>query len=82
MHGCHVTLFNVSAIKATQPDQVDADVPVAGAGAPYTLATDAATKRVTSCTDKNGVAVPLQACLNVAAYSMSFKYATDRVIIK
>lgn len=82
VHGCHVTLFNVSAIKATQPDQVDADVPVAGAGAPYTLATDAATKRVTSCTDKNGVAVPLQACLNVAAYSMSFKYATDRVIIK
>jgi cysteine-rich repeat protein len=82
VHGCHVTGLNVSAIKATQPDQVDGAAPVAGAGAPYTLATDAITKRVTGCKDKNSATVPLQACLNAAAYSMSFKYATDRVIIK
>jgi len=69
-------------IKKTQPDQADPAAAVAGAGAPYTLTADPATKRVTSCKDKNGTVVALQACLNAAAYSMSFKYATDRVIIK
>lgn len=80
--GCHVSALNVTAIKPTQPDQVDPDAPPAGAGGPYTLATDPTTKRVTTCRDKNNTVVTLQTCLNAAAYSMSFKFATDRVIIK
>lgn len=82
--GCTVKFLfiPVTAIKPTQPDQVDPAAPVAGAGAPYVLSADPATKRVTTCKDKAGTVVPLQACLNAAAYSMSFKYATDRVIIK
>jgi cysteine-rich repeat protein len=81
--GCTVkVIINVTVIKKTQPDQVDPAAAVAGAGGPYTLSADPATKRVTSCKDKSGAVVALQACLNAAAYSMSFKYATDRVIIK
>jgi cysteine-rich repeat protein len=81
--GCTVkVIINITAIKKTQPDQVDPSAAVAGAGGPYLLVADANTKRVTSCKDKNGAVVALQTCLNAAAYSMSFKYATDRVIIK
>ncbi|MDB4933494.1 MAG: Multiple EGF-like-domain protein 3 precursor [Labilithrix sp.] len=80
--GCKVTALKITAIKPTQPDQADPDVTPAGAGAPYALSADPTTKRVTGCKDKNGAVVPLQACLNAAAYSMSFKYATDRVIIR
>jgi cysteine-rich repeat protein len=81
--GCTVkVVINITAIKKTQPDQVDPMAAVAGAGAPYTLSADPTTKRVTTCKDKNGAVVALQTCLNAAAYSMSFKYATDRVIIK
>jgi hypothetical protein len=82
--GCRVKVLflNVAAINKTQPDQVDPDAAVAGAGAPYQLIADPTTKRVTTCKDKAGAVVPLPACLNAAAYSMSFKYATDRVIIK
>lgn len=82
VNGCRVTVLNVTAIRPTQPDQVDPDAPVAGAGGPYKFATDPTTKRVTTCRDKNDAVVPLQTCLNAAAYSMSFKFATDRVIIK
>lgn len=81
--GCTVkVVINITAIKKTQPDQADPSAAVAGAGAPYTLSADPTTKRVTTCKDKNGAVVALQACLNAAAYSMSFKYATDRVIIR
>lgn len=82
--GCTVKVLfvNVGAINKTQPDQVDPAAAVAGAGPPYVLGADPATKRVTTCKDKAGTTVPLPACLNAAAYSMSFKYATDRVIIK
>jgi hypothetical protein len=81
--GCHVKVLGVSfsVIKATQPDQVDPAAPAAGAGAPYKLSVDG-TKRVNACTDKSGAAVALTACLNAAAYSSFFKFATDRVIIK
>jgi len=82
VNGCRVTGLNIVAIRPTQPDQVDPDAPVAGAGGPYRFSTDPATKRVTTCRDKNDAVVPLQTCLNAAAYSMSFKFATDRVIIK
>ena len=81
--GCTVkVIINITAIKKTQPDQVDPAAAVVGAGGPYVLSADPTTKRVTTCKDKNGAVVALQACLNAAAYSMSFKYATDRVIIK
>jgi len=83
--GCHVKvpiLGTVTAINKTQPDQVDPAAAVAGAGGPYQLIADPTTKRVTTCKDKTGTVVALQTCLNAAAYSMSFKYATDRVIIK
>jgi cysteine-rich repeat protein len=82
--GCtvKVVFVNVTAINKTQPDQVDPAAAVAGAGGPYQLIADPTTKRVTTCKDKTGTVVALQTCLNAAAYSMSFKYATDRVIIK
>jgi cysteine-rich repeat protein len=82
--GCTVKVLfvNVSAINKTQPDQIDPAAAMAGAGAPYQLIADPTTKRVTTCKDKTGTVVALPACLSAAAYSMSFKYATDRVIIK
>jgi cysteine-rich repeat protein len=81
--GCTVkVLINVVAINKTQPDQVDPAATPAGAGGPYQLIADPTTKRVTSCKDKTGAVVTLSTCLTAAAYSMSFKYATDRVIIK
>jgi cysteine-rich repeat protein len=82
VNGCHVTVFNVVAIKPTQPDQIDPSAPAAGAGPPYSFDTDKTTKRVTACHDHTGAVVDLQTCQNAAAYSVSFKYATDRVIIK
>ncbi len=83
VHGCHVSVIGikVQVIKPTQPDQSDPAAPIAGAGAPYSFTTDAA-NRVTQCTDKNAAVVPLTTCLNSAAYSSFFKFATDRVIIK
>jgi cysteine-rich repeat protein len=85
VNGCHtrVIVVTVAVINATQPDQVDPAATPAGAGGPYTLSVDATTKRVNACKDKNNQAVPnLTQCLNAAAYSMFFKFATDRVIIK
>jgi cysteine-rich repeat protein len=83
VNGCSVKAgpFTVTAIKATQPDQVDAAATPAGAGGPYTLQVDA-NKRVNQCKDKNGTVVTLTTCLTAAAYSSYFKFATDRVIIK
>jgi cysteine-rich repeat protein len=77
--GC--TVFGVQQIAPEQPDQVDPAAPAGGAGGPYTLAENAS-HAVSSCTDKNGAAVPVATCLNAAAYSSFFKIATDRVIAK
>lgn len=81
VNGCKVTPLRIVAIKPTQPDQVDPAAAVAGAGAAYSLSVDAS-KRVTQCKDKSGATVALQTCLAAAAYSISFKYASDRVIIR
>jgi len=78
--GC--TILFTQQIVPTQPDQVDPDSMPVGAGGPYVLSANPATKAVNACKDKNGVVVPLQACLEAAAYSMFFKFTTDRVIIK
>jgi len=79
--GC--TVFNfVNVIAASQPDQADPNAPPAGAGGPYTLTTNAMTKAVTGCRDANNQTVDLNTCLNAAAYSAFFKFATGRVIGK
>jgi cysteine-rich repeat protein len=84
VNGCHVKvlLVTVTAIKPTQPDEVDPSMPAAGAGGPYVLSVDPSTKRVNQCKDKSGAVVTLSTCLGAAAYSSFFKFATDRVIIK
>lgn len=74
-------ILTITVMKPTQPDQVDPAMPAAGQGAPYALSVDGS-KRVTACKDKSNAVVPLQTCLDAAAYSSSFKYATDRVIIR
>ncbi|WP_240807690.1 DUF4215 domain-containing protein [Polyangium spumosum] len=79
--GCTVFGF-VNVITASQPDESDPDAPVAGAGAPYTLTTNAMTKAVTGCRDAGNQTVDLNTCLNAAAYSAFFKFATGRVIAK
>jgi hypothetical protein len=55
---------------------------VAGAGGPYTFQVDGSTLRVTTCLDKTSASVTLSACEAAAAYSSSFKFDTDRVIIR
>jgi hypothetical protein len=76
--GC--TVFFVQQIAPTQPDQADPGAPVAGAGAPYTFTRTG--NSVTGCRDKNAAAVSLPACLNAAAYSVYFQFASDRVIVR
>ncbi|MDC3961666.1 DUF4215 domain-containing protein [Polyangium jinanense] len=79
--GC--TVFNiVTVITPSQPDQTDPNAPVAGAGGPYTLTTNAMTKQVNGCRDKDNQTVDFNTCLNAAAYSSFFKFATGRVIAK
>jgi len=78
--GCVVFGF-INVVNPTQPDTADPNAPAAGAGAPYVLSENAS-HHVSTCTDKNGTAVGLQACLAAAAYSSYFKFTTDRVIIK
>ncbi|HVK64403.1 MAG TPA: DUF4215 domain-containing protein [Polyangium sp.] len=79
--GC--TVFNfVTVIAVSQPDQADASAPVAGAGGPYTLTANAMTKAVSACRDKNNQTADFNTCLNAAAYSSFFKFATGRVIAK
>lgn len=80
--GCRVTFFNIQVINIRQPDQQDPTVADVGAGFPYTLTRDAATRKVNGCRDKNNTTVNLQMCLLDAAYSSYFKFATDRVIGK
>ena len=68
-------------IVTSQPDTTDPAVPQPGAGGPYTLQANAQ-KVVSACLDKDGMPVPLAACLDAAAYSSFFKFATGRVISK
>jgi cysteine-rich repeat protein len=77
--GC--TYLSFSLVQPTQPDQVNPNAPVAGAGGPYHLAADAS-KMVTGCADRNNAVVPLATCLNAAAYSSYFTFTTDRVMFK
>jgi len=79
--GCTVLGF-LGVITPSQPDQVDPDAPVAGAGGPYTFTTNNMTKEVTGCKDKNNMTVDLATCRNAASYSSFFKFATGRVIPK
>lgn len=72
--GC--TVFIVTALGATQPDQATS-APAVGAGAPYKL-TKSGT-HVTGCKDKSGASVDLNACLAAAGYSAGFKFTTQRV---
>jgi cysteine-rich repeat protein len=79
INGCNV-LF-VTAVSKTQPDQVVAGAPVAGAGGPYTLSAGSDHK-VNACKDSSGATVDLNTCLNSAAYSGAFQFTADRVIAK
>jgi hypothetical protein len=79
--GCTVAPGFTVALIGTQPDQVDATVPSIGSGGPYKLVANGA-HSVTICRDKDNQAVTLATCLNAAAYSTAYKFATDRVIIK
>jgi hypothetical protein len=78
--GCTIMMVG-QVIAPTQPDADDPATSGVGAGPPYTLTANAQ-KVVTGCVDKGGQSVGLQACLDDAAYSMYFKFATGRVIIK
>ncbi|MBK8938511.1 MAG: hypothetical protein IPM79_12950 [Polyangiaceae bacterium] len=77
--GC--TIFGVPQVTPSQPDQVDPAMPAAGAGGPYTLTTNAS-RVVNGCRDVNNAVANLQACLDAAAYSSFFKFASGRVIVK
>jgi hypothetical protein len=77
--GCSYFFFTI--ISATQPDQIDATAPAAGAGGPYSLTADS-NNVVNGCTDGSGASVDLPTCLQAAAYSAYFQFTTDRVIGK
>lgn len=69
----------VTLVIATQPDKVDANMPPAGSGGPYTFSADPTTHQVTTCKDSGGATVALDAGLKAAAYSAYFKFTSDRV---
>jgi hypothetical protein len=75
--GCRTGLNITTAV---QPDQTDPAQPPAGAGPPYTLAANATTHVVDTCRDSGNAVVDLDTCLRDAAFSVYFKYTTDRVI--
>jgi hypothetical protein len=76
--GCRFLGF-ITVIVPTQPDRSDPAAPIAGAGPPYAFSADAS-RVVTTCRDRNNAVVDLDTCLDSAAYSAFFKFATDRVI--
>ena len=80
VNGCTVALGFVTAIKPTQPDQVDPTAAAVGAGGPYKLVLSGV--KVTACKDKGGAAVPLEGCLKAAAFSSAFTFTADRVVLK
>jgi cysteine-rich repeat protein len=83
VNGCNIVFmgFPVQAMVARQPDKVDPGMPAAGAGGPYSLAVNAQ-KIVSTCNDSAMASVDLNTCLNAAAYSSYFRFATGRVILK
>jgi cysteine-rich repeat protein len=71
----------INAIRPTQPDRQDPAAPPAGAGPAYVLsASNPTTKIVDTCRDSTAAIVDLTACLTDAAYSIHFKFTSDRVI--
>lgn len=77
--GCNIFLVG-QQITPTQPDTHDPNVAPVGAGPTYTFTTTGT--NVTGCQDSNNQSVSLQNCLDDAAYSAYFKFATGRVILK
>jgi hypothetical protein len=70
----------ITEVNPTQPDTSDPNVPVAGAGPPYTFSADSSHSVVT-CRDHTGAVVPLADGLKSAAYSAYFKFTSGRVIL-
>lgn len=77
--GCSISLIG-SQVIATQPDRDVAGVDPVGAGPPYSFTRNSTTKAVNGCRDKNLNSVDLTQCVNDAAYSAFYKFATGRVI--
>jgi cysteine-rich repeat protein len=77
--GCNVAVIG-TAVNATQPDATDPAAPPAGAGPAYTLSANATTHVVDTCRDNTGTEVDLTTCLTHAAYSVWFRFASNRVI--
>jgi hypothetical protein len=81
--GC--TVFIISAVNATQPDQQNPAVTFpAGTTPPYKLSASGAkgARVVDTCKDSKGTVVPIATCLAGVGYSSAFDFATDRVIVK
>jgi hypothetical protein len=76
--GCRYLNF-LTLISQTQPDRSDPAAPVAGAGPPYTFQENAQ-HAVVTCRDHLAAVVDLNTCLDSAAFSVFYKFATDRVI--
>jgi cysteine-rich repeat protein len=79
VHGCSF-LAIMSVVNPTQPDTEDPGISPVGTGPPYRLLTTG--NKVTGCRDQSNTTVNLSACLDDAAYSIFFKFASGRVIIK
>jgi hypothetical protein len=69
----------IRLVYPTQPDQVDTNAPIAGAGPPYRFTANAS-HMVTGCLDRNNTSVPLATALRSAAYSAYLTFTTDRII--
>jgi cysteine-rich repeat protein len=78
--GC-TALGLVQVVSSTQPDATNPGAASVGAGPPYALVADAS-RVVTACRDATGASVDLPDCLQAAAYSVYFKFTTDRVIAR
>ena len=81
--GC--TVFIISAVNKTQPDEQDPAIMFpAGTVPPYKLSAATASHVVDTCKDSSATpkTVPIATCLAGLAYSSAFSFATDRVIVK
>ena len=79
VRGCTIYGF-LTAIAATQPDQVNPGARAVGAGGPYRLSASGAS--VDGCRDVSGASVDLALCLRAAAYSSFLSFASGRVVLK
>lgn len=80
--GCDIPGLVLSLSAPTQPDASDPNAPPAGAGPPYTLLVNEATRKVSGCRDGSGALVDLSGCLQDAAYSVHFAFTSDRAIAR